>query len=76
MIPLLVVGAAALGLSLIATPLIRGLFNRLDRPYRDNHQGLGNCLIVPETEHLANAGPIPRRQRLSGMLNYYYRQAA
>lgn len=41
-----------------------------------NHQGLGNRLIVPEAGLLANAGAVRRRQRLSGMLNYYYRQAA
>jgi putative transposase len=41
-----------------------------------NHQGLGNRLIAPEAVHLTNAGPVRRRQRLSGMLNYYYRQAA
>ena len=41
-----------------------------------NHQGLGNRLIAPEAGHLANAGPVRRRQRLGGMLNYYYRQAA
>jgi putative transposase len=41
-----------------------------------NHQGLGNRLTTPEAGHLTNAGPIRRRQRLSGMLNYYYRQVA
>jgi putative transposase len=40
-----------------------------------NHQGLGNRLIVPEANHLGNLGPIRRRQRLGGMLNYYYRAA-
>jgi putative transposase len=41
-----------------------------------NHQGLGNRLIAPEAGHLENVGPVRRRRRLSGMLNYYYRQAA
>ena len=41
-----------------------------------NHQGLANKLISPEPGHLANAGDIQRRQRLGGMLNYYYRVAA
>jgi transposase InsO family protein len=41
-----------------------------------NHQGLGNRLISPETDHLMNAGAIQRRQRLGGTLNYYYRAAA
>jgi transposase InsO family protein len=40
-----------------------------------NHQGLGNQLIEPEPD-IANTGPVQRRQRLGGMLNYYYRAAA
>ena len=40
-----------------------------------NHQGLGNRLIIEEGSGTAN-GPIQCRQRLGGMLNYYYRQAA
>jgi putative transposase len=41
-----------------------------------NHQGLGNRLIQPEPDHLANTGAVQRRERLGGMLNYYYRAAA
>ena len=41
-----------------------------------NHQGLGNRLIIEEESGAANGGPIQCRQRLGGMLNYYYRQAA
>ena len=41
-----------------------------------NHQGLDNQLIQPEPDHLENAGPIQRRERLGGLLNYYYRAAA
>ena len=41
-----------------------------------NHQGLDNRLIIPDTTHSSNRGPIQRRERLGGMLNYYYRQAA
>jgi putative transposase len=41
-----------------------------------NHQGLGNRLISPEPGHLGNSGEVQRRQRLGGMLNYYYRAAA
>jgi transposase InsO family protein len=40
-----------------------------------NHQGLANQLISPEAGHLGNAGEVQRRQRLGGMLNYYYRAA-
>jgi transposase InsO family protein len=41
-----------------------------------NHQGLGNALIdgiSPDTDGL---GPVARRERLGGLLNFYYREAA
>jgi len=41
-----------------------------------NHQGLSNRLINPEVDHLENTGVVQRRQRLGGMLNYYYRDVA
>ena len=41
-----------------------------------NHQGLKNRLISPQAGHLGSTGEIQRRQRLGGMLNYYYRSAA
>ena len=41
-----------------------------------NHHGLENQLISPEPDHLGNTGEVQRRQRLGGMLNYYYRAAA
>jgi hypothetical protein len=43
-----------------------------------NHQGLENRLIEPEPglEETARKGPVERRERLGGMLNYYYRTAA
>lgn len=40
-----------------------------------NHQGLGNRLITPIDTAQAT-GPVQCRQRLGGMLNYYYRNAA
>ena len=40
-----------------------------------NHQGLGNRLIAPATCLSEHGGPIRRRQRLGGMLNYYHRAA-
>jgi transposase InsO family protein len=40
-----------------------------------NHQGLGNRLIVPPTATVETVGPVQRRQRLGGMLNYYHRAA-
>jgi putative transposase len=41
-----------------------------------NHQGLGNRLILPTGTHQRTTGLVRRRQRLGGMLNYYYRDAA
>jgi putative transposase len=41
-----------------------------------NHQGLGNALIRPEPEHASCKGEVHRRERLGGLLNYYYRKAA
>jgi putative transposase len=41
-----------------------------------NHQGLENRLISPETLDPAATGSIERRERLGGLLNYYYRLAA
>ena len=41
-----------------------------------NHQGLGNRLIIEEEPYASSMGAIQCRQRLGGMLNYYYRQAA
>jgi putative transposase len=44
--------------------------------FERNHQGLGNRLIVPLPTELNMTGTLQRRQRLGGMLNYYYRRAA
>lgn len=41
-----------------------------------HHQGLGNRLIMPDSAHMGTTGQIRRRERLGGMLNYYYREAA
>src|SRR3982750_2688388 len=41
-----------------------------------HHQGLANRLIQPEPGHVGNTGAIQRRERVGGMLNYYYRAAA
>jgi hypothetical protein len=41
-----------------------------------NHQGLANRIILPEISHVGISGAVQRRQRLGGMLNYYYRAAA
>jgi transposase InsO family protein len=62
-------------------PLGERHFRQLVREFVDhyhaerNHQGIGNELIerptVPRT-----GGPVRRRQRIGGVLNYYYRSAA
>ena len=41
-----------------------------------NHQGLENRLIVPMETKAEMTGAVERRQRLGGLLNYYYRKAA
>lgn len=41
-----------------------------------NHQGLGNRLIDPREEIGAADGSVACRERLGGLLRYYYRQAA
>jgi transposase InsO family protein len=39
------------------------------------HQGLGNALIAPETT-MTGTGQVKCRQRLGGLLKFYYREAA
>jgi hypothetical protein len=41
-----------------------------------NHQGLDNQLLKPLATVSSADGPIHCRERLGGMLNYYYREAA
>jgi putative transposase len=41
-----------------------------------NHQGLDNRLLAPSTRPTNDNLPIERRERLGGILNYYYRRAA
>ena len=41
-----------------------------------NHQGLDNRLILPLSTAPPPRGRVQCRQRLGGMLNYYYRSAA
>jgi hypothetical protein len=45
-------------------------------PQRAQPSGLGNRLIFPDAAAIGTAGVIQRRERLGGMLNYYYRAAA
>jgi putative transposase len=41
-----------------------------------NHQGLGNRLLQSASTFTDNGDPIRQRERLGGMLNFYYREAA
>ena len=41
-----------------------------------NHQGIGNRLLEPLASVRSTDEPIQCRERLGGMLNYYYREAA
>jgi putative transposase len=41
-----------------------------------NHQGLGNRLLEPIATVSTSDKPIQCRERLGGMLNFYYREAA
>jgi putative transposase len=41
-----------------------------------NHQGLDNHLIAPETAVGGHTGYVGRRERLGGLLRYYYREVA
>ena len=48
----------------------------LDHYHRErNHQGLENRLIVSMKGSVNPGGRIERRERLGGLLNYYYRAA-
>jgi transposase InsO family protein len=40
------------------------------------HQGLGGRLIEPDARVVAPGGKVVCRQRLGGLLRYYYRKAA
>ena len=41
-----------------------------------NHQGLDNRLIIGPAEPANDNGPVVRRERLGGVLNFDYRRAA
>ena len=41
-----------------------------------NHQGLDNARICPEPGHAVMEGKVHRRERLGGLLNYYYYRKA
>jgi hypothetical protein len=41
-----------------------------------NHQGLDNTLIDGISPDTDGIGPVARGERLGGLLNFYYREAA
>jgi hypothetical protein len=41
-----------------------------------NHQGLDNGLIIATDTAIPTNGTVRKRERLGGLLNYYYREAA
>ena len=58
---------------------LRHTLNEYVRHYHSerNHQGLGNELIEPIAANTnAGEGVVRRRERLGGLLSYYYRDAA
>jgi hypothetical protein len=63
-------------------PIGQGMLWRALREYgahfhqERNHQGLGNVLIMPDASANRRRGPVIRRARLGGLLNYYERAAA
>ena len=58
-------------------PLRRALSEFVEHCHRErNHQDLGNRLIVPLAEQSTDDGHIACRERLGGLLKYYYRPAA
>ena len=44
--------------------------------FERNHQGLDNRLIIPKPTTASTTGRVRKRNRLGGMLNYYFREAA
>ena len=41
-----------------------------------NHQGIGNTIPFPDRHVGMRKGTVAKSERLGGLLNYYYRQAA
>ena len=57
--------------------LRKAIHEFLEHYHRErNHQGLENRLIIPAGVQQETGGAIRRKQRLGGLLNFYYRQAA
>jgi len=56
---------------------LRAAVDEFVRHYHEErpHQGLGNEFIAPQATKIAT-GPLKCRQRLRGLLKFYYREAA
>ena len=68
--------AVVVGLGVGTPILVKGL-RAGDKPaiYLGNHQGLDNRLIEND-EHRQKSGAVQCRERLGGLLKYYYRDVA
>jgi hypothetical protein len=61
---------------LLGDPHLRAAVRAFMQHYHEErpHQGLGNKLIASKT--VIGTGPIECRERLGGLLRFYYREAA
>jgi transposase InsO family protein len=57
---------------------LRTLVREYVEHYHDerNHQGLGNVIPLPSARPAPAKGTVQRRERLGGILSYYFRDAA
>ena len=62
---------------LLGEPHLRAAVRAFMHHYHEErpHQGLGNKLLAPQTT-VIGTGPITCRERLGGLLRFYYREAA
>jgi hypothetical protein len=62
---------------LLGEPHLRAAVRAFMHHYHEErpHQGLGNALLAPKTT-MTGTGPIECRERLGGLLRFYYREAA
>ena len=62
---------------LLGEPHLRAAVRAFMHHYHEErpHQGLGNKLLAPKTT-VIGTGPIECRERLGGLLTFYYREAA
>ena len=61
-----------------ASPTLRYALREYEKHYlqQRNHQGLDNHLLEPPNVVALHRQAVQRRERLAGMLNFYYREAA